>query len=57
MANIFQNPMKNVPKNDSQIVVVDMDKSDIGGRKSHMPPSGKSDILSVKHIPSEGSKG
>jgi hypothetical protein len=34
--NIFQNPTKSIPKSDAQIVRVDMEQLDIGGRKSHL---------------------
>ena len=38
--NIFQNSAKSIPTSDEQIVRVDMDKSDIGGRKSQLPNAG-----------------
>lgn len=53
--NIFQNSAKTIPTSDNQIVRVDMDKSDIGGRKSHLPGAMKSDSLSVSHVPNAGS--
>lgn len=54
-ANIFQNNAKSVPTSDEQIVRIDMDKSDIGGRKSHMPSAMKSDKMALSHVPNAGS--
>ena len=48
--NIFQNSSKSVPESDEQIVRIDMTKSDIGGRKSHMPAGMKSDKMSISHV-------
>lgn len=54
MGNLFQDSTKTLPKTaDSQIVRVDMEKSDIGGRKSHLPTAGKNDMM-IAHIPSKG---
>lgn len=52
--NIFQNNAKSVPESDEQIVRVNMDKSDIGGRKSHLPAQEKSSVLGINHVPSAG---
>lgn len=52
--NIFQNNAKSIPTSDEQIVRVDLDKSDIGGRKSHMPAAQKSPSMSVQHVPNAG---
>ncbi len=52
--NIFQNSTKTLPKSDDQIVRIDMDKSDIGGRKSHLPDQMKSGDLSLSHVPNSG---
>ena len=52
--NLFQNQAKSIPTSDEQIVRVDMDKSDIGGRKSHMPATMKSGALSINHVPNAG---
>jgi hypothetical protein len=52
--NIFQNSAKSIPTSDEQIVRVDMDKSDIGGRKSQLPNSMKSGELSINHVPNAG---
>ena len=53
--SIFQNTTKTIPKSDEQIVRVDMDKSDIGGRKSHMPAQAKSPDMTISHVPNAGS--
>lgn len=56
MPNLFQNPSKTVPmKADDQTIRVDMDQSDIGGRKSHLPAQMTSDKLSISHVPNAGS--
>jgi hypothetical protein len=55
--NLFQDPTKSVPKSDEQIVRVDMEQLDIGGRKSHLPGQGKSSDMSIDHVPNAGSKG
>lgn len=52
--NIFQNPTKSVPKSDEQIVRVDMEQLDIGGRKSHLPSQQKSDGMGIAHVPNAG---
>ena len=52
--NIFQNSAKSIPTSDEQIVRIDMDKSDIGGRKSHLPGQAKSGALSINHVPNAG---
>lgn len=56
MVNIFQDPTKSVPKSDAQIVRVDMEQLDIGGRKSQLPAADKSSDMSVSHEPNAGSK-
>ena len=57
MANIFQDSTKSVPKSDEQIVRVDMEQIDIGGRKSHLPAGEKSAGMAIDHVPNAGSKG
>lgn len=52
--NIFQNPTKTVPTQDGQIVRVDMEQQDIGGRKSHLPSGEKSSAMSISHVPNSG---
>lgn len=54
--DIFRDSTKTVPKSDSQIVRVDMQEEQIGGRKSHLPKAGKSDKTGVTHVANEGSK-
>jgi hypothetical protein len=49
--NIFQNSAKSIPTSDEQIVRVDLDKSDIGGRKSHLPAQEKSGAMTLSHVP------
>lgn len=53
--NIFQNNSKSIPKSDEQIVRVDMEQIDIGGRKSHLPSQEKSGALALSHVPNAGS--
>ena len=53
--NIFSNPTKKLPTGDQQIVRVDMEQQDIGGRKSHLPAQYKSPDLSIRHVGNESS--
>ena len=53
--NIFQNSSKSVPESDEQIVRIDMTKSDIGGRKSHLPSAMKADKMALSHVPNASS--
>ena len=53
--NIFQNSAKSVPTSDEQIVRVDMEQIDIGGRKSHLPATHKETALGLSHVPNAGS--
>ena len=56
MPNIFQDPTKTLPmKADDQIVRVNMEELEIGGRKSHLPGQMKSDKMTVEHVPNAGS--
>lgn len=55
MVDVFQNNTKSLPKSDPQIVRVDMEQSDIGGRKSHLPGQQRSEKLSISHVPNAGS--
>ena len=55
--NIFQDPTKSVPTKDAQIVRVDMEQLDIGGRKTHLPGAGKSSEMTVSHVGSSASPG
>ncbi len=55
--NIFQNAAKTIPmKADEQIVRVDMEQIDIGGRKDLLPAGDKSGALTINHVPNAGSK-
>lgn len=55
MVDIFRDPTKGVPKSDSQIVRVDMETQEIGGRKSNLPPASKSSDMTIVHV--AGQKG
>lgn len=52
--NIFQNSAKSIPTSDEQIVRVDMEQIDIGGRKSHLPAQMKSGALGLSHVGNAG---
>lgn len=51
---LFELNQSQLPKSDRQIVRVDMEEEQIGGRKSHLPGQNKSDVLSVSHVPNAG---
>lgn len=53
--NIFQNNAKSVPTSDEQIIRVNMEQIDIGGRKSHLPGQEKSGSMTLSHVPNAGS--
>jgi len=53
--NLFQNSAKSIPKSDEQIIRVDMEQADIGGRKSHLPGQSKADSMTLQHVPNAGS--
>jgi hypothetical protein len=53
--NIFQNQAKSIPTSDEQIVRVDMEQIDIGGRKSHLPGQMKSEKMTLSHVPNASS--
>lgn len=55
MPNIFQDPTKSVPKSDEQIVRVNMEELEIGGRKSHLPANSKNEAA-ITHVPNAGTK-
>ena len=56
--DIFHDSTKSVPtRTDSQIVRVDMEQIDIGGRKSHLPAGQKSDVMSITHVGQSGPVG
>lgn len=52
--DIFKNNASSIPTSDSQIVRVDMEQIDIGGRKSHLPNSMKSGDMTINHVPNAG---
>lgn len=52
--NVFYNPTMKVPKDDKQIVRVNMEQDDLIGRKDHLPNQYKSEVLSIQHVPSKG---
>jgi hypothetical protein len=56
MPNIFQDNTKSIPKSDAQIVRVNMEELEIGGRKSHLPGGSKATDMSISHVPNAGSK-
>ena len=53
--NLFQNSAKSIPTSDEQIMRVDMEQIDIGGRKSHLPATQKSPTLTLSHVPNASS--
>lgn len=55
MADIFHDSTKSIPTSDPQIVRVDMEQQEIGGRKSHLPPKEKAGDMSITHVPGSGS--
>ncbi len=52
--NIFNNGTKSIPESDEQIVRVNMEEIEIGGRKSHLPAQAKSGVLGVSHVGNAG---
>lgn len=56
MTNIFNDNTKMVPKSDGQIIRVDMETQEIGGRKSSLPNQEKSKDMSIQHVPNAGTK-
>ena len=52
--DIFKNDTSKVPKQDAQIVRVDMEQQEIGGRKSSLPSDAKSSDMAIKHVPNGG---
>ena len=53
--NIFKNSASSIPTSDGQIIRVDMEQIDIGGRKSHLPMQDKNSELSINHVPNASS--
>jgi len=54
--DIFRDSTKSIPKSDPQIVRVNMEEQEIGGRKSHLPSGGKADMMNITHVPNAGTK-
>jgi hypothetical protein len=52
--DIFRNSTKTVPTSDEQIVRVDMEELQLGGRKSNLPAAQKESRLSINHVPNRG---
>jgi hypothetical protein len=52
--DLFHNSAKSIPTSDEQIVRVDMEQIDIGGRKSHLPAQQSSPSMTVSHVPNAG---
>lgn len=52
--NIFKNDASKIPSSDAQIVRVDMEELQIGGRKSHLPAQNKSEAMTLAHVPNQG---
>jgi hypothetical protein len=49
--DIFHNPTRNVPKSDDQIVRVNMQELEIGGRKSALPKNDSgAPGMTIRHI-------
>ncbi len=48
--SIFQDPTKSIPRGDSRIVRPELDKSDIGARKSHTRGVLKKNENDIKHV-------
>jgi hypothetical protein len=52
--DIFKNSTSKVPQSDPQIVRVNMEEIEIGGRKSHLPAKHYEDRLTLGHVPNAG---
>lgn len=52
--DIFHNSAKKIPMSDPQIIRVDMETQEIGGRKSSLPSQETSPAMTVKHVPNAG---
>lgn len=57
MVDIFHNPTSKIPTSDAQIVRVDMEQQEIGGRKSHLPAKEKATDMSLTHVGGSGGSG
>lgn len=54
--SVFQNNTKSLPERDAQIVRVDMEQLDIGGRKSSLPEGSRSENMAIRHVPNAGGR-
>lgn len=54
MTDIFRDSTRSIPTKDPQIVRVDMEQQEIGGRMSALPTKGKSDKMNITHVPNQG---
>jgi len=54
MVDIFHNSAKSIPTSDEQIVRVNMEELELGGRKSHLPAAQKSPAMALSHVPNAG---
>lgn len=52
--DIFHDSSKKIPKSDPQIIRVDMETQEIGGRKSSLPSQETSPAMTVRHVPNMG---
>ena len=52
--DIFRDSTKTVPMGDQQIIRVDMETLEIGGRKSHLPAQSKSGSMNISHVGGSG---
>lgn len=54
MVDIFRDSTKSIPSSDPQVIRVNMEELEIGGRKSHLPSQDKSSAMTVQHVPNAG---
>lgn len=54
--DIFHDKTSKIPTRDGQIIRVDMEELQIGGRKSHLPKQSSNPDLSIQHVPNAGTK-
>jgi hypothetical protein len=53
MPDLFQDPTTKIPKSDPNIVRVDMEEQEIGGRKSHLPREKTGPTMTIEHVPNK----
>ena len=51
--SIFQDPTKSIPRGDSRVSRIPLDKSDIGARKSHIRNADKKNDFPIEHVKSK----